>query len=95
MYRRRHHASGDIPDLDLLESRGAAFVKTSPRDEPRHSISSAATARAEHLYHSRFSGEGYFGLSAYGIILIATLLLLIILFYASILLVSYIYSRFL
>jgi hypothetical protein len=58
-------------DLNTLEARGAAFV-TVPR--PRHRI---ARANESHSC-SQLSGLNIFGISAYGIILIATALTLAI-----------------
>lgn len=81
-------------DLDILEKRGASFARASssaPDDlvgssspVPRHTSSAATVACANAPYHSHFSGQGYFGISAYGLILIGIFLLLILLCYASI-----------
>lgn len=74
MYRRAAPASSD---LSTLEARGAAFVSL-PR--PRHSGSSAVhvTARANQpqSHHSLLSRIDIFGVSAYGVILIAAALTL-------------------
>ena len=68
-------------DLDTLEARGAAFVTTQqqPRPRRRRRRSSAPIARANESHScSQLSGLNIFGISAYGIILIAAVLALFI-----------------
>ena len=73
MYRRTAPATSD---LSTLEARGAAFVSL-PR--PRHSDSSVnARARQPHPHHSLLSRIDIFGITAYGVILIAAALTLAI-----------------
>ena len=78
MYRRTP-ASAGIHDLDTLEARGAAFVTTQqPQPRPRRRPSAAPNARANESHScSQLSGLNIFGISAYGIILIATVLALV------------------
>ena len=74
MYRRAP-ASAGIHDLDTLEARGAAFVTTQQLPRPRRRRSSAPIARANESHScSQLWGLTVFGISAYGIILIATVL---------------------
>ena len=78
MYRRTPASTG-IHDLDTLEARGAAFVTTQqPQPRPRRRRSAAPIARANESHScSQLSGLNIFGISAYGIILIATVLALV------------------
>ena len=77
MYRRTPASTG-IHDLDTLEARGAAFVTTQQQPRPRRRRSSAPIARANESHScSQLSGLSIFGVSAYGIILIATALALV------------------
>jgi hypothetical protein len=78
MYRRTPASTG-IHDLDTLEARGAAFVTTQqPQPRPRRRRSAVPIARANESHScSQLSGLNIFGISAYGIILIATVLALV------------------
>ncbi|KAL1589596.1 hypothetical protein WHR41_01705 [Cladosporium halotolerans] len=83
MRRRGAGIVGDSLDLDVLEKRGASFVRR-PDDHgdavPRHRGGSSS-ARAAAPYHSHFTGNGIFGISAYGLILLGAALVLTILVY--------------
>lgn len=95
MYRRTP-ASAGIHDLDTLEARGAAFVTTAQQQpRPRRRRSSAPIARANESHScSQLSGLNIFGISAYGIILIATVLALAAVSIAFIYLVTSISTRY-
>ena len=93
MYRRTP-ASAGIHDLDTLEARGAAFV-TAQQPRPRRRRSSAPIARANESHScSQLSGLNIFGISAYGIILIATVLALVAVLIVFIYLVTSISTRY-
>ena len=97
MYRRTPASTG-IHDLDTLEARGAAFVTTQQQPRPRRRRSSAPIARANESHScSQLSGLNIFGISAYGIILIATALALaialVVLIYAATYISSHYVSR--
>lgn len=89
MYKRTPSAAHmHMSDLNTLEARGAAFV-TEPRPRHRRRSSIPTTSRVNQpRSHSQLSGLGIFGISAYGIILIAAaivlVLALIVLFYTFI-----------
>ena len=92
MYRRAPASTG-MHDLDTLEARGAAFVNLQPR--PRRRRSSIPVARANESHScSQLSGLNVFGISAYGIILIATALALAAVFIVFIYLVTYISTHY-
>lgn len=99
MYQRKNHAAAD---LDELEKRGATFVRR-PSDSgdpssalPRHPPSSSPSTACETAsYHSRLTGQGFFGISAYGLILIATFVGLAVLCYLVIHLLAYLGSNYL
>lgn len=100
MYRRTP-ASPGIHDLDTLEARGAAFVTTAQlttaqqQPRPRRRRSSAPIARANESHScSQLSGLNIFGISAYGIILIATVLALVAVLVVFIYLVTSISTRY-
>jgi disulfide bond formation protein DsbB len=83
MYRRTAASTG-THDLNTLEARGAAFVTTVPRQ-------SIPIARANESHScSQLSGLNIFGISAYGIILIAAALALAIALSVVIYAVTYI-----
>jgi hypothetical protein len=94
MYHRSPSTTSiHLSDLNTLEARGAAFV-TEPR--PRHSNrrSSVPTSRASQPHsHSQLSGLEIFGISAYGIILIATGLALAIALIVLLYTVVYLFSN--
>jgi len=92
MYRRTPASTG-THDLSTLEARGAAFV-TVPR--PRHRRRSPAPiARANESHScSQLSGLNIFGISAYGIILIATALILATVLVVLIYIVTYISTHY-
>jgi hypothetical protein len=79
-----------LSDLNTLEARGAAFV-----NEPRHRRrSSVPISRANQPHsHSQLSGLEIFGISAYGIILIAATLTLAIALVALLYTVVYLFSN--
>jgi len=90
MYRRTPASTG-IHDLNTLESRGAAFV-TVPRHRRRSSI---PIARANESHScSQLSGLNIFGISAYGIILIAAALALAVALSVFIYAVTYISTQY-
>lgn len=93
MYRRAPASTG-THDLNTLEARGAAFV-TVPR--PRHRRrSSIPSARANESHScSQLSGLHIFGISAYGIILIATALALATVLFVLFYIVTYLSSNYL
>jgi hypothetical protein len=65
-----------MSDLNTLEARGAAFV-TVPRHRRRLSVPIITRATQPHS-RSQLSRLGLFGISAYGIIIIAAVLTLAI-----------------
>lgn len=94
MYRRTPASTG-IHDLDTLEARGAAFVTTQQQPRPRRRRSSAPIARANESHScSQLSGLNIFGISAYGIILIATVLALVAVLVVFIYLVTSVSTRY-
>jgi len=88
----------DTVDLDILESRGAAFVRAGPRPPRQRTSSTTARVKSEpsnssrSRHHSQLAGVSAFGISAYGFILIAAALALatltVVLVYAA----TYLYS---
>jgi Flp pilus assembly protein TadB len=94
MYRRAPASTG-IHDLDTLEARGAAFVTAQQQPRPRRRRSSAPIARANESHScSQLSGLNIFGISAYGIILIATVIALIAVLIVFIYLVTFISTHY-
>jgi hypothetical protein len=90
MYHRSPSTTSiHLSDLNTLEARGAAFIT-----EPRHRRSSVPTSRANQPHsHSQLSDLEIFGISAYGIILIATGLALAIALIVLLYTVVYLFSN--
>jgi hypothetical protein len=83
----------DSIDLDTLEARGASFAKA--RAGPRHRPTTAhvkPSPRTRSRHHSQLSGVSAFGISAYGLILIATAFALATLFAVLVYAASYLFS---
>ena len=68
----------DVDELDYLEKRALAFPI-----RRRSSAISASSAKPRHKieYHTKITGEGFFGISAYGLITLAFLVLAGLFFY--------------
>lgn len=72
-HRRTHSTAAD--ELDYLEKRGldaSHLVPTTPTQ---------TTLEPAYIYHSRISGDGVFGISAYGLIILGALLVIALLPY--------------
>ena len=68
----------DPDDLDCLEKRAVA----SPVRRRSSSISASSRPRHKKIaYHSQITGEGFFGISAYGLITLSFLILAGLFFY--------------
>ena len=84
----------DTIDLNTLEARGATFA--GPRHRRRASSSTTAHVKPSHStrsrHHSQLSGLSAFGISAYGFILIATVLGLATLFAVLVYTATYLFS---
>jgi hypothetical protein len=93
MYHRSPSTTSiHLSDLNTLEARGAAFV-TEPRHKRRSSVPTSTSRASQPHSHSQLSGLEIFGISAYGIILIATGLALAIALIALLYTVVYLFSN--
>ncbi|KAK5132168.1 hypothetical protein LTR08_000325 [Meristemomyces frigidus] len=68
----------DADELDYLEKRALA----SPVRRRSSAIALPARPRHKIAYHSQLTGEGFFGISAYGLIVLSFLVLAALFFYA-------------
>ena len=68
----------DVDELDYLEKHALSPVR---RRSSSSYANSPARPRQKIAYHSRITGEGYFGLSAYGLIVLAFFIFTALFFY--------------
>lgn len=82
-------------DMDLLEcndpeKRQVHVMPEMPRSKPRQRSESSASAS----YHSRLSGQGICGISAYGLIILAVILVLAATAYGTLYGLAHIYTHY-
>lgn len=77
MFTHRRTYSMDTDQLDYLEKRGLA----APQRRSSGFDSSRPQQPRQYSYHSQLSGEGLFGISAYGLIILCFLLFASLFFY--------------
>jgi hypothetical protein len=93
MYHRSPSTTSiHLSDLNTLEARGAAFVNEPRQRHRRRSSVPISRAHQPHS-HSQLSGLEIFGISAYGIILIAATLALAIALVVLLYTVVYLFSN--